>query len=149
MGEAKAKRAGLKRLGEDTITGMARRAYTHFRDLEMKTGARMREWDDAPLIVRANWKDIIGQGFGTRGTLVNCNPTLTDPHTLMVTGLTDEQANGIRMGLEARLGGTVEKPAMNYSDKAFDALTEEEKAALDGRLDTTEPPEIAPPEGSA
>ena len=121
MGEAKNRHM---RIGEDTITGMARRGFTAFRNLEMKTGMRMKEWDHIPLLVRANWKDIIGAALGSRGTMVNVNPLEHDPHTLLVTGLTDAQAEAIRAQLERALGGTSEKAAMTYSDKAFEVEPE-------------------------
>jgi hypothetical protein len=115
------------RAPEDTITQMARRAYGEFRKAEAKVGGRMAEWDDAPIRVHVTWKDIVGQSLGTRGTMVNCNPMMRDPHTLIITGLSDTQAEAMRAGIEAKLG----KP-MNYSDKAFESPTEGVDAEPEG-----------------
>ena len=142
MGEAKNR---MMRIGEDTITGMARRGFEQFRDFEMKVGARMKEWDHLPIVVKANWKDIIGKALGTKGTLVNCNPLNHDPHTLLITGLTPEQAQGIRAGLEAKLGGTAEKPALNYTDKAWETSSGEDAVVVDNAVH----PDMPPTEGSS
>ena len=105
---------------EDTITQMARRAYGEFRAQEMKAGARMREFDDLPIRSQLVWKDIVGKALGNKGTMVNCNPALRDPHTLVVTGLSDRQAEAMRAGIEAKLGGTPSSPVMDYADKAWE-----------------------------
>lgn len=122
---------------EDTITQMARRAFTEFRKAEMAAGGKMRDWDDPalPIRVKVIWKQIVGEALGKKGTMVNVNPNLRDPHTLVITGLSDSMAASMRAGIESKLGGTPEKPAMKYSDKAFHSPTNE-LVQLDGESDS-------------
>lgn len=125
---------------EDIVTQMARRAFGRFRAEEMKVGARIREWDDLVLKSQIVWKDIVGSALGERGTLICVNPGLRDPHTVVITGLSEDRAQAIRSGIEAKLGGTTEKLAMQYSDKAWESPTPAEVAAasdFEGEIEHT------------
>lgn len=88
---------------DDTITGMARRAYGEYAHQHSSMGMKFPPFDQLGIAARANWKLIVAKALGMKVDVVNVNRMERKPHVVILTGFTDFGARQFREGIEAKL----------------------------------------------
>lgn len=88
---------------DDTITGMARRAYTEYARQHVSMGMKFPQFDQLAIAARANWKLIVAKSLGQKTDVINVNRMERKPFVIILTGFTELGQQQFRKGIEDRL----------------------------------------------